>query len=186
MSPVLPIGYAVIRTGAAIALVGRAGRRGAGIGALVGQGLSDASLGLGIVAFSQPAVASVLGGFLELLVSYAVIWEFYVGLTRVAEQVEGVAGEDLSAASLARPILGVWELFAVVPAILMAVFGVENRPGVGGYLFESNALDALTAAVVGVAVLVWVARRPPASLAFGWLLRGFGVILLLVALWVWL
>jgi hypothetical protein len=185
MSSVLPIAYAAIRTGAAIILTRRARAQGAGVTYLLAQGLSDASLGLGVIAFGDPRVAERFGGALALLVTYATVWEMYVGAMRVGEQLEDTPGADLSAVSIGRPILGVWELLAVIPAIVMASIGASARPGGGAYLFESDALDALIAAVVGVTVLVWVRRRPPSSPGLSVLIRGLGILLLLTAVWVW-
>jgi hypothetical protein len=154
---------------------------------ILAQGVSDVSLSLGIIAFGHPGVAQRLGGLLDLLVSYAVMWETYAWMSRVAGQRDNVTEDDLSAASFARPLLGAWELLAVIPGIVMASIGVNSRRVAfnGGYLFESNALDALVAAGAGVAVLIWVSRRAPSSRPVSLLLRGFGVLLLLVAVWVW-
>jgi hypothetical protein len=186
LSPALPIGYAAIRTAAAIILSRRAHAQGVGVPYLLAQGRSDASLGLGIIAFGDPRLAEHLGGALTLLVTYAAVWEMYVGAMRVGEQLEDTPGADLSAASIGRPIFGVWEALAVVPAIVMASIGANARPGGGAYLFESDALDALIAAVVGVVVLIWVHRRPPSSQGLSLLVRGLGILLLLTAVWVWL
>jgi hypothetical protein len=179
--------YAVVRTVAAVIMALRARSLGASIGLILAQGVSDVSLSLGIVAFGHPGVAQRLGGVLDLLVSYAIIWETYAWMTRVTEQRDDVSEQDLSAASIARPVLGAWELLAVIPGILMASIGAESRRVAfqDAYLFESNALDALVAAVVGVGVLIWVNRRPPDSRPVSWLLRGLGILLLLVAVWVW-
>ncbi len=187
MSLSLPIGYAAARTVAAIILAGRARAQGAEAGQLLAQGVSDASLALGIVAYGDARLAEHLDGALALLVVYAFIWEGYRGLIRLQERFDDDApGADLSAASLGRPIFGVWEAFAVIPAWLMAGFAVDQATGGGAYLFRSNALDALTAAALGGGVLIWVRRRRPSSQELRWLLRGLGILLLVTALWVWL
>jgi hypothetical protein len=183
----LPVAYAVARMVAAAIMALRARSLGTSIGVILAQGVSDVSLSLGIVAFGNPGVAQRLGGVLDLLVSYAIIWETYAWMTRAAEQRDDLSEDDLSAASIARPIFGAWELLAVIPGILMASIGVESRRVAfqGGYLFESNALDALVAAGAGVGVLIWVSQRAPSSRPVFWLLRGLGILLLLVAVWVW-
>jgi len=186
-SSLLYLAYAVVRMVAAAIMALRARSLGASIGVILAQGISDISLSLGIVAFGHPGVAQRLGGVLDLLVSYAIIWETYAWMTRVRRQRDDVSEDDLSAASIARPVLGAWELLAVIPGILMASIGVNSRRVAfnGGYLFESNALDAVVAAVAGVAVLIWVSRRAPGSRPVSWLLRGLGILLLLLAVWVW-
>jgi hypothetical protein len=186
MISVLSFVYATVRIVAAAIIARRAVLRGASIWEIVAQAVSDVSLSLGIVAFGQPSLAQRLGGVLDLLVSYAVIWETYSWLTRFAEQ-HDAPGDDLSAASIARPILGAWELLAVIPGILMASIAVNSRYVAfnGGYLFDSNALDALVAAGLGVAVLIWMRRHAPSSRPVAWLLRGLGIMLLFVAVWVW-
>ena len=186
MTNLLPLGYAAIRTGGAVVLAGRAHARGAALGTIVAQGVSDVSLALGIIAFGEPRVAQLLGGLLALLVAYATIWESYVAAVRVGERLQDVPGADLSAASIGRPIFGIWEALAVIPSILMAGFGANARLGSGRYLFESNALDALIAAIAGIVVLVWVRRWPPLSQGVRLLLSGLGILLLITALWVWL
>lgn len=179
--------YAAVRMVAAAILALRARSLGTSIGVILAQGVSDVSLTLGIVAFGDPGVAQRLGGVLDLLVAYAIIWETYAWMTRVAGQRDEVSEDDLSAGSIARPVLGAWEVLAVIPGILMASIGVTSRRVAfqGGYLFESNALDALVAAGAGVALLIWVSRRAPSSRPVSWLLRGLGILLLLVAVWVW-
>jgi hypothetical protein len=185
--PLLYIAYAVVRTVAAAIMALRARTLGASIGMILAQGVSDVSLSLGIIAFGDPHVAQRLGGVLELLVTYAIIWETYAWMTRVTSQRDQAAEDDLSAASIAGPIFGAWELLAVIPGILMASMGASSRRVAfnGGYLFESNALDALVAAGAGVALLIWVSWRAPSSRPASWLLRGLGILLLLVAVWVW-
>jgi hypothetical protein len=179
--------YAGVRMVAAAIRALRARSLSTSIWVILAQGVSDVSLSLGIVAFGHPGVAQRLGGLLDLLVTYAVIWETYAWMTRVAGQRDDVSQDDLSAGSIARPILGAWELLAVIAGILMATIGVNSRfvPFYGGYLFDSNALDALVSAGVGVAVLIWVSRRGPSSRPVSWLLRGLGILLLLVGVWVW-
>ena len=186
MNPALPIGYGLARTVAAVVLNVRAGARGASVGEIVAQGVSDLALALGILAFSRPSVAEQWGGLLTLLVAYAIVWEIYVRLRRFAEQVHDVPGDPLSAGSIARPVLGVWELLGVIPSILMAAIGAESRVGEGEFLFESDALDALVAAGLGVGILLWLRRRPPSSRPAGRLLGALGVVLILVAVWVWI
>jgi hypothetical protein len=179
--------YAAVRMVAAAIMALRARNLSTSIGVILAQGVSDVSLSLGIVAFGHPSVAQRLGGVLDLLVTYAVIWETYAWMTRMAGQRDDVSQDDLSFASIARPVLGAWELLAVIPAILMASIAVNSRfvPVYGGYLFDSNALDALVSAGVGVAVLIWVSRHAPSSRPVSWLLRGLGILLLVVAVWVW-
>lgn len=186
MSSLLPIGYAAVRTGAAIVIATRAGTRGASMREMLAQGVSDVALGLGTIAFARPGVAEYLGGVLTLLVTYAIGWETYVALRRAMEESQHVPGEDLSAASIARPVFGVWELVGVIPSILMAAIGANSREGGGDYLFDRRVLDALTAAVLGAAVLFWVSRRPPSSQLVAVLFRALGAVLLVVAVWVWL
>jgi hypothetical protein len=185
--PILYFAYAAVRMVAAAIIALRARNLGASLGVILAQGLSDVSLSLGILAFAQRSIAQRLGGVLELLVTYAIIWETYAWMTRIAAQRDDASQDDLSAGSIAGPIFGAWELLAVIPGILMASIGVESRRVAfqGDYLFESNALDALVAAGAGVAVLIWVSWRAPSSRPVSWLLRGLGILLLLVALWVW-
>ena len=185
--PMLYIAYAIVRMVAAAIMALRARNLGASIGMILAQGLSDVSLSLGVVAFGHPGVAQRLGGVLDLLVTYAIIWETYAWMTRVTRQRDELSEDDLSAASIARPIFGAWELLAVIPGILMASMGASSHRVAfnGGYLFDSNALDALVAAGAGVAVLIWVSWRAPDSRAVSWLLRGLGFLLLLVGVWVW-
>jgi hypothetical protein len=186
MNPVLLIGYGLARTVAALAINVRAGARGATAPEVLAQGVSDVGLALGILAFSQPSVAERFGGLLELLVTYAIVWEIYVGLRRFSEQVEDVPGDPLSVGSIAGPVLGAWELLGVIPSILMAAIGADSRVGGGEFLFESDALDALVAAGLGVGILLWLRRRPPSSRLAGRLLRALSVVLILVAVWVWI
>lgn len=186
MNPWLPIGYGAVRTGAAILIAKRARSRGASIREIVAQGVSDVSLGLGIIAFAQPNVAQEMGGVLSLLVAYAIGWEIYAALRRAAAQFQDVPGEDLSAASIGRSIVGIWEFLGVIPAILMAAIGAQSRVGAGEFLFENDAFDALTVALLGLGILVWVHRHPPSSRQVAVLLRALSMVLLLVAVWVWL
>jgi hypothetical protein len=183
----LSFAYAAVRMVAAAIMALRARSLSTSIGMILAQGVSDVSLSLGVLAFGHPGVAQRLGGVLDLLVTYAIIWETYAWMTRVAGQRDDVSQDDLSAASIGGPILGAWELLAVIPAILMASIGVNSRyvAFYGGYLFESNALDALVSAGAGIAVLIWVSRSAPSSRPVSWLLRGLGFLLLLVAVWVW-
>ena len=186
MNPALPIGYGLARTVAAVVINVRAGARGASVAEIVAQGVSDVALALGILAFSRPSVAERLGGVLTLLVAYAIGWEIYVRLRRFSEQVQHAPGAPLSAESIARPALGAWELLGIIPSILMAAIGAESRVGGGEFLFESDALDAFVAAGLGVGILLWLWRRPSSSRGAGRLLRALGVVLILVAVWVWM
>ena len=88
--PLLYIAYAVVRTVAAAIRALRARTLGASIGMILAQGVSDVSLSLGIIAFGNRNVAQRLGGVLELLVTYAIIWETYGWMTRIAEQRDAV------------------------------------------------------------------------------------------------